>query len=459
MKLQPSHKRILEYLDKYGSANTFKLSRDLKIERGELISLVEELTNERLTKFRVGTVIKGDKELISQETSRSIGADEEKAEMEKAIPEQIPAKKTLKKPKPRVHKVLGTIKLKERQPELNAKEKIKRMGNNWLKKEEELKKDIEDLQTQRGKTAQKLSKEKALLCQIRKEKRELEKNLAVWESSLKQREESIQKKKEDIQKREESVSVAEKKLEREKQRIAKARALKKGINKLEATLTDSEKKGSIGKEESKQPKEKKAKPKAVSKRIKKLKRKDQIQKKEKHKLEKREEPKLEKQGYEKIGLDRERIEDTPISAFENVLETKPPDQLGPAISESPRHELEKESFPSLRSDDFEEPEQIKPTLKSKIKRIIAKIRVSKTETEQPKVTSEELWQPATRIGEENIEGRFHGLIEREISLLKQKRIDEAKEIHLQLKDMINEVIDPDRRKMVIKDWNRIKDVY
>jgi len=295
MKLQPAHKKILEYLQEYGSANTFKLSRDLKIERGELISLVEELTNERLTKFRSGTVIKGDEEPISQETSGSIGAGEEKAEMEKTIPEQIPAKKTLKKPKPRVHKVLGTIKLKKRQPELNAKEKIKRIENNWLKKEEELKKDIEDLQTQRGKTAQKLSKEKALLCQIRKEKRELEKSLAVWESSLKQREE-------DIQKREESVSVAEKRLEREKQRIAKARALKKGTNKLEATLEDLEK------EESKQPKEKKAKPKAVSKRIKKPKRKERMQRKEKHKLEKREEPKLEEQGYEKMGLEEARMD-------------------------------------------------------------------------------------------------------------------------------------------------------
>ena len=156
MKLQPTHKKILEYLQEYGSANTFKLSRDLKIERGELISLVEELTNERLTKFRSGTVIKGDEEPISQETSGSIGADEEKAEREKTIPEQIPAKKTLKKPKPRVHKVLGTIKLKKRQPELNAKEKIKRIENNWLKKEEELKKDIEDLQTQREKREQKI---------------------------------------------------------------------------------------------------------------------------------------------------------------------------------------------------------------------------------------------------------------------------------------------------------------
>ena len=83
----------------------------------------------------------------------------------------------------------------------------------------------------------------------------------------------------------------------------------------------------------------------------------------------------------------------------------------------------------------------------------------KTETEQPKVTPEELWQPATRIGEENIEGRFHDLIEEEISLLKQKRIDEARNIHLQIKDMISEVIEPIQRKKIVKDWNRIKELY
>ena len=96
-------------------------------------------------------------------------------------------------------------------------------------------------------------------------------------------------------------------------------------------------------------------------------------------FDKREEPKLEEQGHEKIKLGYEKIKDTYISGFENVLETKPPEYLEPAISESPRHELEKASFPSLRSDDFEEPGETKPTLKSRIKGIIEKMRVSKTD--------------------------------------------------------------------------------
>ncbi len=490
MKLQPAHKKILEYLEEYGSANTFKLSRDLKIEREELISLVKKLTKEGLIKFRFGTVIRGDKPAadkkiiemseialgtISCASSQSTPAISEHAQMSKKpcffehsqkssifdepkvfdSEEKKPVSKPiviLKKPKkPRI--------LRDKQSGLEkCKERTRKLEDNWLKKEEGLKKDIEDLQTLRGKTAQKLSKEKALVCQIRKEKRELEKSLAVWESSLKQREESVQRKEEGIQNREESVSVAEKRLEREKQRIAKARALKKGINKLEATLGDLEKKDSIKKEESKQPKEETAKPKAVSKRIKKPKRKKLMQRKEKHKLEKIEEPKLEEQGYEKRWSEEERIEDTPISAFENVLETKPTEHLKPAISGPLRQELEKESFPSLRPDDFEEPEQIKPTLKSKIKGIIGKIRVSKTETEKPKISPEELWQP-TEISKEKVEDKFHDLIEEEISLLKQKRNGEARNIHSQIKDMINEVIDPDQRKAIIKYWNRVKDFY
>ena len=206
-----------------------------------------------------------------------------------------------------------------------------------------------------------------------------------------------------------------------------------------------------------------------------------MQRKEKHKLErlsfrkgktnlekmrgkaehfdKREEPKLEEQGHEKIKLGYEKIKDTYISGFENVLETKPPEYLEPAISESPRQELEKESFPSLRSDDFEEPEETKPTLKSRIKGIIEKMRVSKTENEKPEIMPKELLQLTTKIGKEKIDDKFHDLIEQEISLLKQKKIEEAKNIHLQIKDMISEVTGPIQRKMIVKDWNRVKDFY
>lgn len=103
--------------------------------------------------------------------------------------------------------------------------------------------------------------------------------------------------------------------------------------------------------------------------------------------------------------------------------------------------------------------EIKPALKPEIRQSIDKIGVSKIETKEPKITPEELWQPVEEIGKEKIEDKFHDLIEEEISLLKQKRIDEAKNIHFQIKDMLSSIIDPDQRKIIIRDWNRIKGLY
>ena len=56
MTIEPAHKTILEYLQKHGSVNTFRLSKHLKIDRIELIDIVEELKNKDLLEFRSGRV-------------------------------------------------------------------------------------------------------------------------------------------------------------------------------------------------------------------------------------------------------------------------------------------------------------------------------------------------------------------------------------------------------------------
>lgn len=310
MKLQNSHNKILEYLDKYGPVNTFRLSKGLKIDRGKLISLLEELTNEGLTIFRSGTVTKGDKELIDQKVTEG-----NEAEKEKPISKPIPTK-TLKKSKI----------LKEKQSELEkVKERIKRLKDDWLRKEGGLKKEIEDLQTQRNNVAQKLTKERTLLYQVRKEKKGAEKNLVEWEKSLKQREEVVQK-------REKSVSTARRRLKKEREKL----------------------------------KEKKIKPRAIAKKIKPVSK-----------------PKIEK-----------------------------PEKMG----------------------------------------------VSKTENKQPEMIAKKPWSQAIET-KENVYYRLHNLIEQEIILLKQGRINEARDIHLKIKDMISTVTDTNQRKIIINDWNRIKEFY
>lgn len=61
------------------------------------------------------------------------------------------------------------------------------------------------------------------------------------------------------------------------------------------------------------------------------------------------------------------------------------------------------------------------------------------------------------IAKEKNNDEFHDLIEQEISLLKQKRINEAREIHLQIKDMLSSVVDTYQRENIIRDWRRIKE--
>lgn len=206
MELLPSHKKILEYLNKHGSVNTFRLSKDLEINRGKLISLVKGLANEGLVIFRSGAVTKGDNELIAQKIKE--------AEREPV------SKPTLKKTiKPKI--------IKEKQSELeNVKGKAQR-----------LKKEIEDLQTQRNGIVQKLAKERALFYQIRKEKKETEKNLRIWEESLSERER-------DIQKREKSIATAAKSINREKGKLKPKppkKTLKTGKRKIKEKTEKQEK--------------------------------------------------------------------------------------------------------------------------------------------------------------------------------------------------------------------------
>lgn len=317
MELQLSHKKILEYLEKHGSTNTFKLSRVLKINRAKLINLIEGLTKKGLIEFKHGLVIKNLQEK--------------------------PSKNKVETPK--------KFKIKKRE----------------IKKQKEAERDV--LLKQKEESIKK--REEA----VSAEQRKLERDKALLD---KERENIVQKIIEAIglEKEKEKIKKARKKLRQEKEEISESKALKEDINKLKTTLEDLKKKVSTEERRLKKLKEKKIKPKVISREVKKPKKKG-----------------------------------------------------------------------------------IKQDLKPKIEEPIEKIGISKIETEKPELMPEGLLQPVTRIGEENIEGRFHDLIEQEISLLKQKKIDEARSIHLKIKDMISEVSDTDQIKRIIKDWNRIKEVY
>jgi len=56
MKIEAAQKKILEYLQKHGPVNTFRLSRYLKTDRIELIKIIEELTGEGLATFKSDVV-------------------------------------------------------------------------------------------------------------------------------------------------------------------------------------------------------------------------------------------------------------------------------------------------------------------------------------------------------------------------------------------------------------------
>lgn len=75
MKLESIDKKILLHLKNHGRANTYKLSRDLKIDRIELIKRVEELKGENLVEFKSNMVM-----LPEIAASQEVLATEEKDE-------------------------------------------------------------------------------------------------------------------------------------------------------------------------------------------------------------------------------------------------------------------------------------------------------------------------------------------------------------------------------------------
>ena len=56
MELKAVHEKILAYLQRHSPVNTFRLSRYLEIDRGKLIDMIKDLTNEGLAKFKHGSV-------------------------------------------------------------------------------------------------------------------------------------------------------------------------------------------------------------------------------------------------------------------------------------------------------------------------------------------------------------------------------------------------------------------
>ena len=71
MKIEAAQKKILEYLQKHGPVNTFRLSRYLKTDRIELIKIIEELTREGLTAFK-SDVVAGVKEQEEKEDIKQV---------------------------------------------------------------------------------------------------------------------------------------------------------------------------------------------------------------------------------------------------------------------------------------------------------------------------------------------------------------------------------------------------
>ena len=126
-----------------------------------------------------------------------------------------------------------------------------------------------------------------------------------------------------------------------------------------------------------------------------------------------------------------------------------------AARKRPKREKEKSKKKKIKPRAIAK--KIKPVSKPKIEKPEKK-GVSKTENKQPEMIAKKPWPPAIET-KENVYYRFHDLIEQEIILLKQGRINEAREIHLKIKDMISTVTDTNQRKIIINDWNRIKEFY
>ena len=78
MKRESIHKKVLSYLQNHGRTNTYKLSRDLKTDRIELIKRVEELKDENFVEFKsnvIETKHKQEEQKIQKELALKILGD------------------------------------------------------------------------------------------------------------------------------------------------------------------------------------------------------------------------------------------------------------------------------------------------------------------------------------------------------------------------------------------------
>lgn len=51
-----AHKRVLEYLEKKGQTNTFRLARDLDIDRHKILNIIKKFEDKKLVELKFGTV-------------------------------------------------------------------------------------------------------------------------------------------------------------------------------------------------------------------------------------------------------------------------------------------------------------------------------------------------------------------------------------------------------------------
>lgn len=56
MKEENTSNKVLEYLKKKGKANTFKIARELKIDRPKVLRIIKELVEKHKAEFVLGTV-------------------------------------------------------------------------------------------------------------------------------------------------------------------------------------------------------------------------------------------------------------------------------------------------------------------------------------------------------------------------------------------------------------------
>src|SRR3989338_4836225 len=199
MELEASHKKVLEYLHEYGSVNTFRLSRHLQIDRHELIAIIKDLTKKRLVEFEHGSVS------INEIKYQKFIENKESLNIARAV----------SKPKA-------------------EKPKFKIQENKGIKKQQQLKKEIEELQAKKADIAQQLAEEIRLLNSIREEKAEIG-NMAAKaaekERFLNQKEEDIKKQKQEFRGRE------KKEIKLKRKRAIKKAKLKKGKKKSKEVRT------------------------------------------------------------------------------------------------------------------------------------------------------------------------------------------------------------------------------